>query len=247
MAHDNHIENWFNQNITRYQQQSQEQQRKSNLISTIRMVVFLLFITLSGMCFYQNWWSLLTLSLITFGFLFGYLVNTHNSVKAKRKHYDLLVGINQDELKRLSLDLKGFASGLEYSIRDHPYCVDLDLFGGHSLFQWLNRTVTNGGAKLLAQSLLNTSSTRNNLAAATSSKRVIRKSGLEPTLSGRWTGVQEKCSSGGFVPGLGNDTHRTAKMVKAGFVHTSSSGNWANCCLFYGYLAGILGVCGAGY
>lgn len=156
MAHDDHIENWFQQNITRYQQQSQEQQRKSNLISTLRMVVFLLFITLSVVCFYQNWWPLLTFSLIAFGFLFGYLVNTHNSVRAKKKHYDLLVGINQDELKRLSLDLKGFGSGLEYSIPDHPYCVDLDLFGAHSLFQWLNRTVTNGGAKLLAHGLLQT-------------------------------------------------------------------------------------------
>ena len=108
------------------------------------------------MCFYQNWWLWLTLSLVAFGFVFGYLVNSHNSVKAKRKHYELLVGINQDELKRLNLDLKGFANGLEHSIPDHPYCVDLDLFGAHSLFQWLNRTVTNGGAKLLAHDLLHT-------------------------------------------------------------------------------------------
>ena len=152
----NKISNWYLGNISKNQHQSNVQQRKSNLLSTIRVVVFLVFLTLSGIGIYYNSGLALFLSVVGFGFIFGFLVNTHNATKAKLRHHQLLVGINQDELKRLALELKGFSDGAEHAISNHPYCVDLDLFGPHSLFQWLNRTVTNGGAQLMAQSLLNT-------------------------------------------------------------------------------------------
>ena len=92
--------------------------------------------------------------LLIFGGVFGKLIHSHNKIKANKKHYDLLAGINQDELDRLGLKLSKFHEGAEFIDRVHPYCLDLDLFGAHSLFQFLNRTVTTGGAALLAQKML---------------------------------------------------------------------------------------------
>ncbi len=117
-------------------------------------MVFLLFMALIGTSiYYQSGETLAGVTLI-FGIVFGKLINIHNRVKTKKLHYDLLVEINQSELKRLSLDLRSFIDGAQYLDQNHQYCLDLDLFGSHSLFQWLNRTVTLGGEELLAYSLI---------------------------------------------------------------------------------------------
>lgn len=112
------------------------------------------FLALSGISIYYNSGIFLTVTTLIFAFAFGVLVKIHHRVKHHKNHCDLLVGINRDELKRLELDLHSFEEGIEYIEEDHPYCVDLDLFGSHSIFQWLNRTVTRGGEQLLAKELL---------------------------------------------------------------------------------------------
>jgi len=155
MSDNAQIRDWYLNNISEYQQQSRILQKKWNGISTLRLLVFVFFLALSGISFYFNWWTGLPIIVFLFALAFGKLINIHNSIKTKKKHFDLLVEINDNELKRLSLELHTFDDGSQYSVPDHSYCVDLDLFGPHSLFQWLNRTVTNAAEQLLAKSLLN--------------------------------------------------------------------------------------------
>ncbi len=157
MNEENQIERWYQSNIDQYQKLLNQQQGKSNLLSNLRLGVFVFFITLSGISIYFESWDWLAASLVLWGICFGLLINRHNAVKARITHYDLLSSINQQELKKLSLELHQFADGRVYINSEHPYCVDLDLFGPHSLFQWINRTVTKGGEELLASNFLNAS------------------------------------------------------------------------------------------
>lgn len=46
-----------------------------------------------------------------------------------------------------------FEDGSEYMEKEHPYAHDLDIFGKASVFQFLNRTTTEPGQQLLANSL----------------------------------------------------------------------------------------------
>ncbi len=145
---------WYLTNITEFQSQSDRLQRKYKLLSIWRMVVFFLFLVLISTGIYFQNIELLIGSVAVSIFAFGALVNHHHWVKAKKLHFDLLVGLNRNEIKRLSLDLHDFSEGKEYINTHHPYCLDLDLFGTHSIFQWLNRTVTKNGEQMLADHLL---------------------------------------------------------------------------------------------
>lgn len=68
-------------------------------------------------------------------------------------HYHYLIDINNRELRALDNDFSAFDAGKEFINRDHAYSFDLDLFGEGSLFQYLNRTVTQPGKQFLAKQL----------------------------------------------------------------------------------------------
>ena len=58
------------------------------------------------------------------------------------------------ELRALDHRFDQWDDGSAYAEAGHPYAIDLDLFGPHSLFQYINRTVTDIGAQRLAGQLL---------------------------------------------------------------------------------------------
>lgn len=59
----------------------------------------------------------------------------------------------QHEKAYLMGDFHHFNNGSQYINTKHAYTYDLDIFGEHSLFQRINRTVTTGGSDCLAQIL----------------------------------------------------------------------------------------------
>ncbi|HXG70190.1 MAG TPA: hypothetical protein VNJ04_06190, partial [Gemmatimonadaceae bacterium] len=68
-------------------------------------------------------------------------------------------GLNERAIARIERHWDGLPSGeppagLEIQIQEHPYAIDLDLFGRASLFQWLGPAATSHGAVTLAQWLL---------------------------------------------------------------------------------------------
>lgn len=60
------------------------------------------------------------------------------------------VEINEQELAALNYDISSFDDGKEFEDPAHLYTYDLDVFGPHSLFQYVNRTCTQLGKKRLA-------------------------------------------------------------------------------------------------
>ena len=123
--------------------------------SGIRVMVFLFFII--GILYFasvRNTQVVIILGLI-FPVLFGLLIKYHNKIAFDKDHAQNLQLINQQEILRLQGNLKSFDPGTEYDNPLHPYSIDLDIFGSHSLFQLLNRTTTFGAKMQLSEWLLN--------------------------------------------------------------------------------------------
>ena len=61
--------------------------------------------------------------------------------------------VNKNEIAALKNDISAFGDGKEFIDVEHPYSVDLDIFGAHSFFQYCNRTSTAIGKHCLAKYL----------------------------------------------------------------------------------------------
>jgi hypothetical protein len=85
--------------------------------------------------------------------IFGFLVRTHQRMMRRSKHLAELARINGREAQALQGDFSAFADGKEFLDPQHPYGLDLDLFGPFSLFQFINRTTTSIGTLRLANFL----------------------------------------------------------------------------------------------
>jgi hypothetical protein len=89
--------------------------------------------------------------------VFGGLVTWHARVDARVAWHDALRQVNLRAGSRRARDWRALpdaeAPG-HLDLTDHPYAVDLDLFGRASLFQWLGPGATPGGHAMLARWLL---------------------------------------------------------------------------------------------
>ncbi|HOB20350.1 MAG TPA: DNA mismatch repair protein MutS [Candidatus Atribacteria bacterium] len=84
--------------------------------------------------------------------LFIGLVTVHVHVRNRKAEIGILVGINEDSIRRLTGRWREFTdTGTEFSDDGHPYTGDLDIFGQGSLFQWINTAVTFKGRKALSE------------------------------------------------------------------------------------------------
>ncbi len=88
---------------------------------------------------------------ITLAGMLIYFVRKYKRNSDNIKRLTALVKINKNEiscLKTRHSDL--FYNGEEYADQNHAYSSDLDIFGPHSLFQLMNRSVTKIGNNILA-------------------------------------------------------------------------------------------------
>ncbi|MCF8363115.1 MAG: hypothetical protein K9G70_10885 [Prolixibacteraceae bacterium] len=87
--------------------------------------------------------------------LFLLFVKWHQKLQRDKHFQQRLLKINEQELKALTHNFTELDPGEEFVDPKHRNAYDLDLFGDGSVFQFLNRTVTAGGKKMLASFLQN--------------------------------------------------------------------------------------------
>lgn len=143
---------FYQKNIIQYTKQLKQIKQRRNLITLGKLFTFVSAVI-------QIYWIITTHSLaLIFPIgaisLFIFLTFLDNRIVRKLQLTEQLIRINQQETEYLEGKLDSFPKGLEYLNPQHPYAVDLDLFGEDSLFQHLNRTVTTEGTHLLANWLL---------------------------------------------------------------------------------------------
>ena len=87
--------------------------------------------------------------------IFLYCVKKNTDYQYNKNINLNLRNINQSELKALDNDNSDFDGGNEFVDTQHSYSYDFDIFGNRSIFQKVNRTITQGGKQLLADGFIN--------------------------------------------------------------------------------------------
>jgi hypothetical protein len=85
--------------------------------------------------------------------VFVFLVVKHATLFRRKQILENLVALNLNEVQRLEGNHGSFDDGAIFTDGHHPYTHDLDIFGGSSLFQVINRCNTIGGKRKLAERL----------------------------------------------------------------------------------------------
>ncbi|MDR1098493.1 MAG: DNA mismatch repair protein MutS [Tannerella sp.] len=87
---------------------------------------------------------------VAFFIPFLILVVYHTKLFAKRTYEEGIINLCENELKALNYDFSAFDGAADQTDPQHPFSLDLDIFGEKSLFQSINRTVTSIGKIRLA-------------------------------------------------------------------------------------------------
>ncbi len=86
-------------------------------------------------------------------FLFFYMIKLFQKKEKEKVLFSNLIAINEKELAALNEEYSQFDDGHEFTDPHHHFTFDLDIFGPGSIFQFINRTVTQLGKKHLANDL----------------------------------------------------------------------------------------------
>ena len=79
------------------------------------------------------------------------LIKLHNRLYHQKDWHEASIRHYRAELASLTNDYSAFDGGKEWIDASHPFSLDLDVFGEHSLFQCLNRTCTPFGKETLSR------------------------------------------------------------------------------------------------
>jgi len=91
--------------------------------------------------------------IVIFLLAFAKFVKWHLDIQSQQQHNQHLNKINRNEIAALENDYSNFADGVTFQDVNHPYSIDLDIFGPYSFFQYCNRTATAVGRACLANYL----------------------------------------------------------------------------------------------
>jgi DNA mismatch repair ATPase MutS len=130
--------------------------KSSNLLSTVRLLVFLggTAITILAFIYLGMLYGFITLVLALVAFI--YFVIKHQKVIDEANRYNNLIEINKKCISRMDGTWTKFPDdGQDYVNATHTYSGDLDIFGRASLFQWINSANTYYGRKFLRTFLEN--------------------------------------------------------------------------------------------
>ncbi|MFZ5862851.1 MAG: MutS family DNA mismatch repair protein [Nitrospirota bacterium] len=87
--------------------------------------------------------------LAIFGAAFFAVAYRHGRLKTAIRRLDVWIALKRSHLARVRLDWSAIPTADHPTPDHHPYAVDLDVTGAHSLLRWLDTTVsTNGRAEL---------------------------------------------------------------------------------------------------
>lgn len=124
--------------------------RRYERLTWVRLLVFVGIVALSILAWSETpWWNgLLATAFLLL--LFAALVRRHERIQRSARHQEQLAEANERELRVLDHQFADGPSGEAFVDAHHPYTYDLDIFGPHSLFQYLNRGNTSLGQSALA-------------------------------------------------------------------------------------------------
>ena len=126
----------------------QNLKRRIHQVGTLRLILITGMIITLWLCRNNGFPFLIAIAAIFLLFFF-LLVVYHTKLHSKRTYEEGIINLCENELKALDYDFSAFDGGNEQIDSQHSFSLDLDLFGENSLFQSVNRTVTQMGRNIL--------------------------------------------------------------------------------------------------
>jgi len=121
-----------------------------NIISNVRLLVFLLGTILAGFFYTENSLPNAYVTFFICIIVFSFFVAKHKRIASRLQEIGYKIIINQQYLDRMDGKWVSFTNDGQDLVDDqHPYTSDLDIFGAKSLFQWMNVTYTFYGRNIL--------------------------------------------------------------------------------------------------
>ncbi|MCD7950129.1 MAG: hypothetical protein LUG12_07720 [Erysipelotrichaceae bacterium] len=147
--------NEFIQKQNEFYEKLKYYQKRMNIISILRFIVFVFMIIFLLYGYFQKNNYGYILSIISF-ILFFILVYIHNQYKKKYHYLDAKYKVCNKHIQRIQGKWQEFSETGEQFMSDKDYkAIDLDIFGHASLFQMINVASTYYGQKYLANLFMN--------------------------------------------------------------------------------------------
>ncbi|NBG65916.1 MutS-related protein [Acidiluteibacter ferrifornacis] len=148
----NSLSTFYNHRKNQFESELTQLRNRSRIITVIRVLSFASAFLLLYL-FFED--ALLAM----FGFIvplivFAIAVKRAGQLNDEIDQVQHLIAIQENELSALEYDFSSNENGIEFSEMNHQYAADFGILGRGSIFQLLNRTVTKGGARKLANELL---------------------------------------------------------------------------------------------
>lgn len=168
---------------------------KKRLLTTrlLRLFAFLTISLSAYIAFTKNnlYFIISVISLIAF----VYLVTKHLRLKQTKSIIEAKLTINKTEIAVLNGTFSDLESGKEFINPEHYFSNDIDLFGIGSFFQYINRTATNEGKKLLATVL-----TSNDINSIEEKQKVTQELALKVKWRQHFTAVASLINTKTAIP-----------------------------------------------
>lgn len=140
----------YRANVEEAQNQIRDLQKRINANSVFRLLVIVLVGILLFKSFNTDNVWLVLLILIIGTVLFLFLVARQSKLEAKKSYMMAFLSVNQNEVNVADRRTNLYSNGARYQNEKHPYTSDLDVFGEHSMFEYINRAATIEGNDTLA-------------------------------------------------------------------------------------------------
>lgn len=216
----------YNQRLQNFNAEAEILAQKYNRYTLLRVGIFIGGIALLILVWQANLW-LGAISTATWLYGFYRFILWHQGIKTQEAHLRELANINANEARVLGHDFSMFEDGAQFVEAEHPYSLDLDIFGAFSLYQYCNRTSTAIGQQRLAKFFKTTAPTETILQRQTALKELKSKLDWRQDFQAHGTQTEDEA------------THLQALKIWMDSENFMLGNTWLNVML---YLAPVLAV-----
>jgi Flp pilus assembly protein TadB len=136
-----------------FSEKTQQLQKRYERLSLVRLAVFVAAILITIFLWSLSWVAVLFFIGVFIAAFYRFVV-WHQAIQESARHHEELARINASEIDVLAHRYQQFPTGAHFLDMEHPYALDLDLFGDYSFFQYACRASTSIGQARLAGYLL---------------------------------------------------------------------------------------------
>jgi hypothetical protein len=144
----NQVKDYYLLRLDKTQQTLSDLKKRIYLLGTIRLLIVVF--TIGLVYLFRTQGTPVISAIIASGLVvFLCLLLLYNKLQNRKTYLEISVTCDENELKAMDYDFSAFDGASEKVNPAHPFSLDLDIFGNHSLFQSINRTCTAYGKQVL--------------------------------------------------------------------------------------------------